>query len=222
MPYSIIIPVYNEIRTLETLLKSLKPLWNNGNEIIIVNDGSSDGSNEILKKYNFFNVLHLKKNYGKGIALKVGLNKANNDKVIIYDGDLELEIRDIKKLMILDKSNGIHSIMGIRFSDLSPFRSKFDWGNFIFTFFFNLINRSTHKDILCCAKSFYLNDIPLKILHSSGFDIDVELSSLINKNNRGKQVKQVLLNYHRRTFSEGKKLKIKDGWIILERIILSL
>jgi len=73
---------------------------------------------------------------------------------------------------------------------------------------------------LCCAKSFYKEDIQLNRLKSIGFDIDVELTSFLTRNNRKKSIPQVLIGYKRRTISEGKKLQVFDGWKILKRIIL--
>tara|TARA_B110000444_G_C18852044_1_gene606605 strand:+ start:478 stop:1146 length:669 start_codon:yes stop_codon:yes gene_type:complete len=222
MYYSIIIPIYNEVRTLNELLLNLKKYYEFGHEIIIVDDGSTDGTQNILKKCFFIKIIELKKNSGKGFALKKGLESSINNKIIIYDGDLELRINEITKLMILNKSSKISSVMGIRFKRFPSIRSGFDWGNFIFSVFFNLTNMTCHKDVLCCAKSFYKKDIPLKLLSSTGFDIDVELSSIISKNNRGKYIPQIFLNYSRRSKQEGKKLKVIDGWIILRRIILNL
>ena len=69
--------------------------------------------------------------------------------------------------------------MGYRFKSLSPFKSNFDWGNFMFTSFFNILFNSHHKDILCCAKAFYLSDLKDYNIKSNGFDIDVELSIII-------------------------------------------
>ena len=124
--------------------------------------------------------------------------------------------------MILEKKLNINSALGIRFNNLNPIKSNFDWGNFIFTSFFNLMNKSCHKDILCCAKSFYRQDIPINKIESKGFDIDIEIMSFLTKNNGGKKINQILLNYSRRSIEEGKKLKISDGWIILKRLILCL
>ena len=222
MPYSIIIPIYNEYNTLKTLLKNLKRYYKLGHEIIIIDDGSTDQSKLVLKKCSFINLLVLDKNHGKGIAIRTGLEKSKNEKIIIYDGDLELKIGDISKFMNLDRKNKIYSIMGFRFKHLGLIRSGVDWGNFIFTTFFNLLYRSCHKDILCCAKSFYRKDIPIKELKSIGFDIDVEISSYLTLNNRGKYIPQIFLHYNRRSLFEGKKLKISDGWVILKRILLSL
>ncbi|MDA9656646.1 glycosyltransferase family 2 protein [Candidatus Marinimicrobia bacterium] len=221
MPYSIIIPIYNEEKTLDKLLLSLKKYSFSKNEILIINDGSIDGTEKILKKYNFINVIELKKNYGKGTAIKIGLHKSIHNKTIIYDGDLELHVDGINELMRLDRDHGIYSLMGTRFNNLSPFKSKFEWGNFMFTSFFNLLFKSFHKDILCCAKAFYKEDLPIKKIDSKGFDIDIELSSFLTKNNRNKII-QVNLKYNRRSIEDGKKLKISDGWIILKRILFTL
>ena len=221
MPYSIIIPIYNEANTLKKLLKSLEKYSHSRNQILIINDGSVDKTNKILKKYDFVDVLHLKKNYGKGTAIKIGLHKSIHNKTIIYDGDLELHADGISELMRLDRDHGIYSLMGTRFNNLSPFKSKFEWGNFMFTSFFNLLFKSFHKDILCCAKAFYKEDLPIEKIDSKGFDIDIELSSFLTKNNRNKII-QVNLKYNRRSIEDGKKLKISDGWIILKRILFTL
>jgi dolichol-phosphate mannosyltransferase len=221
MPYSIIIPIYNEANTLKKLLKSLEKYSHSRNQILIINDGSVDKTNKILKKYDFVDVLHLKKNYGKGTAIKIGLHKSIHNKTIIYDGDLELHVDGISELMRLDRDHGIYSLMGTRFNNLSPFKSKFEWGNFMFTSFFNLLFKSHHKDILCCAKAFYKEDLPIKKIDSKGFDIDIELSSFLTKNNR-KKIIQVNLKYNRRSIEDGKKLKISDGWIILKRILFTI
>ena len=222
MPYSIIIPIYNEEKTLDKLLLSLKKYSFSKNEILIINDGSIDGTKKILKKYNFINVIELKKNYGKGIAVKIGLQKSIHNKTIIYDGDLELHTDGITKLMELNRNIGIHSLMGTRFNNLSPFNSKFEWGNFMFTIFFNFLFQSSHKDILCCAKSFYKYDVPINKLSSKGFDIDIELSSFLTKNNKRKRIQHRLIKYNRRDIQQGKKLRISDGWIILIRLIKSI
>ena len=222
MGYSIIIPIYNEEKTIDTLLPQLKKLYFGENQIIIINDGSTDRTLEILKKYPFIKLITFTKNQGKGSAIREGLLRSQYDKIVIYDGDLELDTHEIYKLMKLNKSQGIHTLFGTRFNNLSPFKSKIDWGNFIFTTFFNIRFNCCHKDILCCAKSFYRSDLPIKKIRSTGFDIDVELSFFLTKINLGKNIKQVLLNYKRRGFNDGKKLHISDGWIILKRILLCI
>jgi len=220
--YSIIIPVYNELTYIPGLLRDLSSLNINNNEILIIDDGSTDGSRQLLKNCNFIKLIILQNNQGKGTAIKRGLAEASNDKIIIFDGDLELNPKEIIKLMILDKANNINAVFGYRFNSLNPLKSSMDWGNFIFTTFFNILHNSSHKDILCCAKAFYNNDLKYSEIISEGFDIDVELSSKLTHLKGNNRIYQRFLSYRRRAKSEGKKLKVSDGWIILKRMILSL
>ncbi len=217
--YSIIIPIHNEKKSIIELLNKLKYYAENNHEVLIIDDGSNDGTTELLQKYNFIKLIICKKNKGKGSAIRLGLLESKYNKIIIFDGDMELDPSEISKLMILDKKKNIYQVMGYRFKNLNPLKSNFDWGNFMFTSFFNIIFQSNHKDILCCAKSFYLDEKIINYLFSNNFDIDVELSSIFTIRNRFKRTPHIFLNYKRRTLHEGKKLQISDGWHILFRII---
>ncbi len=217
--YSIIIPINNELRYIPSLLNALEYYINKGHEIIIIDDGSTDGSREILQDHNGIKLINLNKNRGKGYAIQQGLKYALHKKIILYDGDMELNPSDIIKFMILNKEKGISSVMGYRFKSLNPFKSNFDWGNFMFTSFFNIIFKANNKDILCCAKAFYTDDLKGYKIISKGFDIDVELSTVLTILNKREIVPQIIINYKRRNIEEGKKLKVSDGWTILERII---
>tara|TARA_B000000609_G_C24126456_1_gene322709 strand:- start:277 stop:957 length:681 start_codon:yes stop_codon:yes gene_type:complete len=217
--YSIIIPVHNEVNQVPSLLNSLKEISDKGNEIIIIDDGSNDGSTDILSRSKFISLIILDKNKGKGYAIRKGLEASTNNKIVIYDGDMELDPLEIDKLMILNKSQNINFVMGNRFNTLNPLKSNFDWGNFMFTSFFNILFNSHSKDILCCAKAFYLDDIKITDLESMGFDIDIELSFFLTIKSKRRRIPQVRINYKRRDVSGGKKLKISDGWIILLRTI---
>jgi len=217
--YSILIPVHNEINSIDLLLESLTPLIEDGHEIMIIDDGSTDGSNQILKTSNLIKLITINRNRGKGYALKAGLENAKHNRIIVYDGDMELQPSDISRLMLLDKNKKISYVMGYRFKSLTPLKSNFDLGNFMFTSFFNILFGFQHKDILCCAKAFYANDIKNYKVISDGFDIDIELACLFTILNKKGKIPKVLLNYNRRSINEGKKLKMSDGWIILSRII---
>ncbi len=217
--YSILIPVHNEAQFIPALLSSLQGYKDKGHEIIVIDDGSTDGSTEILESSKEINLIKINKNRGKGCAIKEGLMNANYDKILLYDGDMELDPSNISELMILSKKNNIKYVMGYRFQSLSPLKSNFDWGNFMFTSFFNIFFNSNHKDILCCAKAFYMSDLKNYNIISKGFDIDIELASFFTILNKKARISQILLNYNRRTTTEGKKLKVSDGWIILLRII---
>ena len=213
--YSIIIPVYNEINTLLKLIESVQDYYKDGHEIIIVDDGSNDGSYELTKKYKFIQTIRLESNQGKGEALKIGINSALNDKLIIFDGDLELNPKDIQKLMILDKNLGVNCAFADR-SGMS-FLSPWTIGNRVLTFVFNFFHKSDIRDALCCAKSFYKPDIIPNNLKASGFDIDVEIASILVSNY--KDITNVIVDYNRRSKDEGKKLKLKDTYIILKKIL---
>ena len=217
--YTILIPIFNERRYIPSLLSNLYKYSKQGHHIIIIDDGSNDGSRDILANCEFIKLIQIKHNLGKGNAIKEGLRKVKTEKVLIYDGDMELNPNEISKLMILDRKKGLNGAMGYRFKSLNPFISSFGWGNFIFSSFFNIIFNTLHKDILCCAKSFFVNDIKVNYLESSGFDIDVELSFFISKANKENKIPQVKLNYKRRGLKEGKKLIISDGWKILGRVL---
>ncbi len=218
MHYSIIIPIHNEEQYLPILLEELK-VFSTQNEILIINDGSSDNSKSILEKAIHIRLLNLKKNSGKGLAIKTGLSIAKYDKIIIFDGDLEINTSNIKDLMVLNKSKNTNFVIGYRYDDNFFFDSFWDLGNFILTAIFNYINNSKLKDALCCAKSFYKSDIKIELINSKSFDIDVELTAALIK--RDLEFKTTFLNYNRRSIREGKKLRFLDAWIIFKRILIS-
>ena len=99
--YSIIIPVHNEIRYIPSLLNSLEFYIHKGHQIIIIDDGSDDGSTNILQSHKRIHLILTNENKGKGHAIRRGLSEATNDKVIIYDGDMELNPLDIINLMFM-------------------------------------------------------------------------------------------------------------------------
>ena len=131
--YSIIIPIFNEKLKILSLLEFTKEYSYLGHEILIVNDGSNDGSKEILSKCNFIKLINFKKNKGKGEAIKKGLTLAKNNKIIIFDGDLELDPNDIRRLMILDKNKSVNSVFANRFGKSQP-KSIWNLGNWLYAF----------------------------------------------------------------------------------------
>ena len=213
--YSIVIPIHNEENVLSKLIKNLKDFYKKGHEIIIVNDGSTDDSNRILTNYKFLKTISIKNNSGKGSALKLGIAQSKNDKIIVFDGDLELSPKEISRLMILDKNQNIRSVFGSRFKKISPFISLWNFGNYCLTILFNLRHNTNHSDALCCAVAFYKSDIKIKDIKSNYFDIDVELKTILSK----KPYESVILSYNRRNFKEGKKLRLIDSVSIIKRIL---
>jgi glycosyltransferase involved in cell wall biosynthesis len=218
MPYSIIIPVHNEVESLPTLLDRLTP-YSQNNEIIIIDDGSNDQSGALLQKCSFISLIHFQYNLGKGKAICAGLAKASHDKIILFDGDLELDLREVTSFMILNKVEGIDVIFGTRTNSMNPTKSILDFGNFFLNGLFNLINQTSFTDVLCGCKAFYKSDLKNGLPVSIGFDIDVEIATnLVSENNT---IEEIPISYKRRSQTEGKKLKLTDGWKILKRILFT-
>ena len=214
--YSIIIPVFNEVDHIPSLIKELKFFCKTGHEVIIIDDGSNDGSYKALLNQNFLNIFRFQKNKGKGEAIKKGIFESKNEKLILFDGDFELHPKEINKLMILDSTKNIKCVFGQR-NNLKKPLSFWSLGNIIFSRIFSFINKVELKDALCCAKSFFKNDILLDDLKAKKFDIDVEITTmLITKNS---SFKTVNINYRRRGRIDGKKLNIVDSLSILKRML---
>ena len=213
--YTIIIPVFNEKLKMKSLLGSLLPFHKKGHEILIIDDGSTDGSAEILIKCDFISLISQYPNKGKGKAIIQGLRQAKHDKIIIFDGDLELNPTEIEKLMILDKAKNINSVFGNRFNSFQ-LESIWDIGNKLLTLTFNWLNNSNVRDALCCAKAFYKSDIEINSLSSKKFEIDVEITSILVQTYPS--VKNINLEYQRRTIQQGKKLRLNNSFSILLKI----
>ena len=176
-----------------------------------------ESEDKILSESKFIKLLHFKKNKGKGAAIRFGLKESINPMIVIYDGDLELNPLEIQKLMILN--NNIKCVFGNRYYMIRNTHLIWDIGNKIFTKIFNLIYRSSLKDVLCCAKAFFKSDLNIERLIAKKFDIDIEIAShLIKKHNN---VSNIDINYNRRSRNDGKKLKFIDGFLILYRMIKS-
>jgi len=215
--YSIIIPIYNEDHSIQALLQSLKNYAVSGHEVIIVNDGSTDNSKNLLSKCDFIKIINLPINVGKGNALKQGLKSATNEKIIIFDGDMEISTSTLSDLMILDRSKNIHCVFGSRKKYISTFKSFWDLGNVILTTLFNFFHGVKLEDALCCVKAFCKSDLNISALKSSKFDIDVEIARQIVS--LSTPIKTISVDYKRRSIKEGKKLKFFDAWLILKCIL---
>ncbi len=214
MNYSIIIPVYNEILYIPILLDRLRPYAKSNQEIIIIDDGSTDGTNVILNKCDFIISVKNDSNTGKGSAIRKGLQIASNDKIILFDGDMELNPDTINLFMILNKK--IRNVSGSRYDRFYPYRSLWDFGNYFFSHLFNMKHETKIYDVLCCAKAFYKSDIDISRLKSNRFDIDIELLTALKKNSSN--IYTILLPYQRRKKTYGKKIILWDGWDIIKRI----
>ena len=219
MTYTIIIPVYNEYLVLPSLLNKLKKLNLNENiETIIIDDGSYDGTKDLLDDKDFFNLISYKTNLGKGAALKAGLDKVKTENIIIIDGDLEIDIEEIPPLIRKFEKSKKHVLTGIRWEKNALIKLDINaLGNFFINYFFNSFYHSNFNDVLCCLKIMSLDLFKSLNIESNGFEVEVEtMAKLCSLNS---SIVETQISYHRRTRKEGKKLKISDGWKILRAII---
>jgi len=219
MSYSIIIPIHNEEKQIPFLLENITPISIN-HEIIIIDDGSTDGSLVHLDRCSFITLIKHDNKLGKGQAIRTGLDIAKNDKIILFDGDMELNPVELPTIMVLNKEENIDVVFGTRLNFLSPLNTIFDFGNFLLNGFFNFLNQSNYSDVLCGCKAFYKSDLAERMPYSIGFDIDVEIASNLVKNK--KRIIEIPISYSRRNQSEGKKLNVLDGWLILKRMLFTL
>ena len=216
MTYTLIIPIYNEVRTLPVLLNKLQRLGDNI-EIIIIDDGSNDGTKELLIENNQFIIIRNESNLGKGVSIRRGIDLASNQNIVLMDGDLEVDIDDIPNLLTIFENNN-NTLVGVRWKEDSNLNFDINAiGNYLINSLFNLLFQSNLNDVLCCVKILNLNLFKSLNTESNGFSIEVEtMAKLVLK---GLIIDEVNIQYNRRTAEEGKKLKISDSWNIIWTMI---
>ena len=215
MILSVIIPAYNEKNTLMALLNKVEavPIEK---EIIIIDDGSVDGTKQILKELSYKNIRAFfhERNQGKGEAIRTGLKAATGDIVIIQDADLEYEPMDYLKLIPLIHSGRAQVVYGSRIRG-SKDRSyhRYYWGGRFVTFVANILYRIKITDEPTCYKMFRKEIIDKIKLDCKGFEFCPEITAKISR--LGYAIHEVPISYHPRSFEKGKKIKWKDGAIAL-------
>ena len=222
MKLSIVIPCYNEETTVEAIIEVVRAVPYD-KEIIVVDDGSTDGTRERLKQYDDdddVRVFLQPVNQGKGAALRRGFEEASGDVVIIQDADLEYSPDDYPRLLqpIIDGRADV--VYGSRFQGGSGrvLYYRHTMGNKFLTFLSNLFTDLNLTDMETCYKVFKREVIQNIILESDRFGFEPEVTAKLAKM-RDVIIYEVPIQYHGRTYDEGKKITWRDGvsalWCIL-------
>jgi glycosyltransferase involved in cell wall biosynthesis len=226
---SIVIPVFNEKNTLEKIIEAVEKasVFGLEKEIILVDDGSTDGTIEILKNYELkYKIIYHKKNRGKGSALKTGFKNSTGDIVIIQDADLEYDPNEYEQLLEPIISGKADAVFSSRFLSSKPHRVLYFWhyiGNKIITTFSNMSTNLNLTDIESGYKVFSQETLDLVYpkLKSKRFGFEPEIvarcAKMAKKNKC--RIYEVGISYAGRTYEEGKKIGWKDGieaiWCII-------
>lgn len=223
---SILIPVYNEVKHLEEVLQKVESvdLGYIEKEIILVDDGSTDGTRELLSKLeesNKYKIYYHAKNMGKGAALRTGLSYFTGDIVLVQDADLEYDPNEYPRFLEPFKNNEADIVYGSRLSDETNkenFLIKSLLANKFLTLLTNILYGSKITDMETCYKIFRADVIKNINIKSNRFDFEPEISAKIMK--RKHKLIEMPIKYDGRDYSEGKKIGWKDGVQAIWTLIL--
>ena len=218
---SVVMPVYNERDTIESMIARVLAVPGIRTELIVVDDGSKDGTTDILRgvqgKYGF--KLFLKENGGKGSALRRGFQEVTGNLVVIQDADTEYSPEEFPELIELICQGRADVVYGSRFLGRHRvFLFTHYLGNLFLTFLTNVLYNTMLTDMETCYKAMRVEVLRSFSLDSDGFGIEPELTAKIFK--RGYRVYEVPITYDGRGYDEGKKITWRDGvvalWILIK------
>jgi glycosyltransferase involved in cell wall biosynthesis len=211
---SVIIPCFNEIATIETIVKAVEAV-NRASEIIIVDDGSTDGTRDILKDKlasdPLVRIVYHDHNQGKGAAVRTGFAAATGDIFLIQDADLEYDPREYPALLQPIEEGRAMVVYGSRFLG-GPRKTMFFWNmiaNRSLTLLTNVLYNTILSDMETCYKVFRAEVVRGIKLRSKRFEFEPEITSKVLK--RGYRIYEVPISYNGREWNEGKKIKWTDG-----------
>ena len=219
---SIVIPAFNEERTIIPILETIKKaeLDSIEKELIIINDYSTDKTKELVEDYIKSNtdlnikLINHKKNQGKGVAIHNGIDNTTGDYLIIQDADLEYDPREYKDLLKPIIEGHADVVYGSRFMGNNPHRILFFWhsiGNKFLTTLSNMFTNLNLTDMETCYKLFKTEIIKKILLKEKRFGFEPEVTAKIARI-PGIKIYEVGISYYGRTYLEGKKIKCKDGF----------
>jgi glycosyltransferase involved in cell wall biosynthesis len=221
---SVVIPVYNEKNTLLGIIGKVLRL-DFVKEIIVVDDGSTDGSREVLEQTAFDSRVKLvfhDRNQGKGAALRTGFGHVTGEVVTIQDADLEYDPQEFAELIKPIRDGVADVVYGSRLSGGKPQRVHLFWhkvGNGFLTFITDLLYNTTLSDMETCYKMFRKSVIDTIRIKSNDFSVEPELTAKICKNKQWR-VYELPISYYGRSYAEGKKITWRHGfgalWTLLK------
>ncbi|MEK7615469.1 MAG: glycosyltransferase family 2 protein [Patescibacteria group bacterium] len=221
MKLSIIIPVYNEIQTIEALLGRVREISAGRDvETIVVDDGSTDGTTEYLQTYNNeqTKIISLTNNQGKGNAIRTAIPHATGDAVAVQDADLEYDPEELFALLKILETESLPAIYGSRFlGTRTGMTTSSTIGNRGLTAAMNLLFRTSLTDLCTCFKMVRRDILCTLPLQSTGFEFCAEVTAHLAK--RNVPIREVPITYHARSRSQGKKIRWSDGVISLFTLI---
>jgi glycosyltransferase involved in cell wall biosynthesis len=214
MKLSVIIPVYNEVESIQEILKRVKAT-KMARQIVVVDDGSLDGTRDLLKKLDgkgSVQVILHEKNQGKGAAVRTGMNAATGEVLLIQDADLEYDPRDYPILLKPIEEGIADVVYGSRFLG-GPRRVVMFWhmiANYMLTFMTNVLYNTILSDMETGYKVFRRKVVDGMPLHARRFDFEPEFTAKVLK--RHFRIYEVAISFNPRDYSEGKKIKLRDAF----------
>jgi glycosyltransferase involved in cell wall biosynthesis len=218
MKLTVVIPCYNELRTIDRILDAVRQSPHPDKEIIVVDDCSIDGTREKLKSEiessgRVDRIIYHDRNQGKGAALRTGFQHASGDVVIVQDADLEYDPNEYPRLIEPIASGKADVVFGSRFVGSEAHRVLYFWhrvGNNVLTLFSNMLTDLDLTDMETCYKAFRREVIQSIEIEETRFGFEPEITAKVAKR-RDLRVYEVGISYHGRTYEEGKKIGWKDG-----------
>jgi glycosyltransferase involved in cell wall biosynthesis len=221
---SIIMPCYNEVKTIELIINAVIDSPIARKQVIIIDDGSTDGTREVLRsriEHLVSRVVYHDRNRGKGAAIRSGIAWATGDVVIVQDADLEYDPNDYARLLEPILQNKADVVYGSRFAGGDPHRVLYFWhsiGNKFLTLISNMFTNLNLTDMETGYKVFRREVIQRILIEEDRFGFEPEVTAKVAK--LGCRVYEVGISYSGRTYEEGKKVGWKDGlrtiWCILK------
>jgi glycosyltransferase involved in cell wall biosynthesis len=215
MKLSVVIPVFNESKTIRDIVRQVKAVPVE-KEILIVDDGSTDGTREILREIESegVRVFLQPSNQGKGAAVSVGFRNAVGDVVVVQDADLEYDPQELPKLLRPIEAGHADVVYGSRFLGGGERRVLYFWhtvGNRFLTLVSNMFTNLNLTDMETCYKVFRREVIQAITIQEDRFGFEVEITAKIARLTVRPRIYEVGISYSGRTYSEGKKITWKDG-----------